>query len=515
MKLKKIVALMLAVIMCMAMSTTVFAANDGTIEVKNTHKGQVYELYQLFDATTVAGREDNGEGISYKLMSGKTDFKATVEGTVVDGAQWFKLDEGGNVVIKDNTAQAAITDDNADFAAWAKAYGVKNATTKEASADNAEVKWEGLAEGYYFITTTTGSLVTIDSIKPNVEVEDKNPGTTIDKTITDANSMDEAGKNALAQVGTDVDYESRIPISRGAYNYKFTDVMSDGLTLKADSVKVYLVEKDAAVADGASDVNAACGTIAAENKTGEDADITITFDDAWLKTNWGKDIVIQYTATVNKDAIIADAANPNTAKIEYGNEDKPLTDEDEAKVYSAKVTIKKIDGDGNALEGAGFKLKNAEGKWYKNTNGIVSWEDTEAAGTEIFPVKGKTTVPNPEYDADAAAADPDYSVPATIETDGTDAIASFDGLADGTYTIVETTVPEGYNKAEDKEITIKPADTNNLTTELNVQSEVTNQSGSELPSTGGMGTHIFYLVGTVLVLGAGIILVSRKRAASK
>lgn len=482
---KKMITFVLVALMTVAMgATSVFAANDGTIEVTDTHKGQVYELYQLFDATTVEGRTaDDTDGISYKLMAGKTDFKATVDGTEVDGAQWFKL-VNGNVEIKDAAATAAIKEDNAAFAAWAKAYGVKNATTKEASADKAEVKWTGLAEGYYFITTTTGSLVTIDSIKPNVEVRDKNPVTQVDKKITGANSIDAAGKNALAQVGTEVKYESRIPITRGAYNYKFTDVMTDGLTLKADSVKVYIVETGAAVADGAADVNAACGAITAENKTGKDADITIVFGDAWLKTNWEKDIVIKYTATVNANAVIAGEGNPNTAKIEYGNEANPLTDTDDAKVYSAKVTIKKVDGDGNALEGAGFKLKNTQNKWYKITDGIVSWVDTEAAGTEIFPVKGS----------------------------GTDAVASFTGIADGTYTIVETTVPRGYNKAKDTDISIKPASTNNLTSELTVEAEVPNQSGTELPSTGGIGTTIFYVLGGLMVVGAGIVLVARRKA---
>ena len=483
-EMKRIFAMLVAMVMVLGMSTMVFAANDGTITVKKTHKNQVYELYQIFDATTVGERTaTQADGISYKLMAGKTDFKATVDGVEVDGSKWFKIDEGGNVVIKDDAAKMDITDSNSTFANWAKAYGTKNNTTITASGDNALVQWNGLKEGYYFITTTTGSLVTIDSIKPNAEVDDKNPTTEVNKKITGANSMDATGKNALAQVGTEVNYESRIPISRGAYNYKFTDVMSDGLTYKTDSVKVYIVDKDASVAAGASEVNSLCGTIVASNKTGEDADITITFDDDWLKENWGKDIVIQYTATVNENAVIADAANPNTAKIEYGNKDNPLTDEDEAKVYSAKVTIKKIDGDGNALEGAGFKLKNSAGKWYKNTNKIVTWVDDESQGTEISPAKGQ----------------------------GTDAIASFDGIADGTYTIVETTVPTGYNKAADQQITIKPASTNNLSTELNVQAEVTNQSGSELPSTGGIGTTIFYAIGAVLVIGAGIVLVTRRR----
>lgn len=485
--MKKLLVVAFALAMCMAMSATVFAAGTGKVTVEDTHKGQIYKLYKIFDATTVAGRTATQEdGISYKLMSGKTNLKATVNGAEVDGAQWFTVDGQGNVTIKDDEAKAALTKDNADFKAWAEAYGapVAPATGKEASADNAAVEFDALDDGYYFLTTTTGSLFSIDSIAPDVTIKDKNPGTNITKKITDANSIDAAGKNALAQVGTTVKYESRINIKEGAYNYKFTDTMTAGLTLDPDSVKVYLVEKDAAVATGASDVNSACGTITAANQTDNTkADITIAFGDAWLKTNKGKDIVIQYSATVNKDAIVADAANPNTAKIEYGNEDKPLTDEDTAKVYSAKVTVKKVDGDGNALEGAGFKLKNADNKWYKITEGIVSWVDSRDDGTQILPAKNG----------------------------GTDAVASFTGLADGTYTLVETKVPEGYNKAADTPVTIKPASTNNLTTELTVESEVTNNSGTELPTTGGMGTTLFYVLGGLLVVGCAILLVARRR----
>jgi fimbrial isopeptide formation D2 family protein/LPXTG-motif cell wall-anchored protein len=489
--LRRLMAIMVSIIMSMGMmSVSAFAENNGIIEVKNTHNGQVYELYQLFDATTVDGRVNDGNGISYKLMSGKSDFKVTVNGNELDGSTWFKIDNGGNVVIKDNTAQAAITDDNADFAAWAKAYGVKNTTSITASTDSAEVIWTGLAEGYYFITTTTGSLVSIDSIKPNAEVNDKNPGTSVSKVITGANSIDEEGEKALAQVGTTVSYESRIPISRGAYNYTFTDTMTKGLTLDASSVKVYVVNSGAKVADETSDVNSACGTVTADNQTNENiADITVVFDDAWLKTNWEKDIVIQYSATVNKDAVIADASNPNTAKITYGNKDNPLTNEDTADVYSAKITVKKVDGENKALEGAGFKLKNSDNKWYVITDGIVSWADTEAGGTEILPVKGTGTQ--------------------------TDAVASFTGLADGTYTLVETTVPGGYNKAPDKTVTIDPAKENNWTTELTVESTVTNNQGTELPSTGGIGTTIFYIVGGVMVAGAVVFLLTKRRVADK
>lgn len=495
--LKKIFALLIAMVMVLGMSTMVYAASDGSIEVTNTHKNQEYELYQLFDATTVAGRTDGGTGISYKLMEGKTDFKVTVGDTVLDGATWFKLDEGGNVVIKDASAAALITDDNADFAAWAKAYGTKTGNTITPTADNGEVKWTNLPEGYYFITTTTGSLVTVDSIKPNETVEDKNPGTSVDKSITgvpDGSVLDD--KNAaLAQIGKVVSYESRIPISRGAYNYSFTDTMTAGLTLDAASVKVYVVETGAAVAEGASDVNAACGTVTAANQTADTTpDITITFSDSWLKANWGKDIVIQYSATVNKDAVVAGDGNPNTAKISYGNEDNPLTNEETVKVYTAQLSVYKQDGNEEPLAGAGFKLKNSEGKYYKLVDGIVTWvEESEAVeADEEAGTSAQAAVTGDEHFSDAQG-----NVPA------------FTGLANGTYTLEESTVPEGYNKAADETITIAEKDV--TATNLSESVKVTNQSGAELPSTGGIGTTIFYIIGAILVIGAGVVLVTRRR----
>ena len=490
-RIKRIFAVLLTMVMVLGMSVNAFADPDGTIEVTNTHKNQEYVLYQIFDATTIENRPDTEKGISYKLMEGKTDFKVTAGGKTLDGATWFKLDEGGNVVIKDEEAKAAVTDDNAAFAAWAKAYGVERGNTITPAADGDEVKWTKLEEGYYFITTTTGSLVTIDSIKPNETVEDKNPGTSVDKSVTgvaEGSVLDD--KNAaLAQIGTVVDYESRIPISRGAYNYTFTDTMTAGLTLDASSVKIYVVKTGADVAEGAADVNRACGTVTAANETDETkADITIAFSDTWLKENWGKDIVIKYSATVNKNAVVADKGNPNTAKISYGNQDNPLTHEETVKVYTAKISVIKQDGDKQPLAGAGFKLKNSSGKYYKLKDEGVTWI-TESEDTEAGSAADK---------GDEHFSDDEGNVP------------PFTGLANGTYTLEESTVPRGYNKAPDVEIVIaeKSATSSNLEKSITV----TNQAGVELPSTGGIGTTIFYVIGAILVVGAGILLIFRRRA---
>lgn len=514
--LKKMMALVIAMVMVLGMTTmTAFAANadkdsgkggEGSLTITAAHKDQTYELYRVFEA--VVNATDNTK-VSYKPLAGKT----------IPTNVFFKV-ENGYIIVQDAAKDASdATALSADAVAWLTAnYAtIGEKVTDVTPTEEGNQKVTGLPFGYYYVTTTTGTAISVDTTNKDATVEDKNPGTSIDKTITGvADGSVTADKDkALAQVGTTVNYEVRIPIANNAKTYKFTDVMTDGLTYKAGSMKVYVVEKDAAVAENATgnldagtDAATKYGTLTeAAGATGENADVTIAFNDAMLAANNGKDIVLHYQATVNGNAVVASGSNPNTATIHWGHETDTLKDEDDAEVYSAKVTVKKVDGNSAALEGAGFKLKNSEGKWYKNTDGIVSWETAEADGTEIFPVKG--TQPNSQYDADAAAADPDYNVPETIE--GTDAVASFDGLKDGTYTLVETTVPDGYNKAADTNVTIKPASTNNLTTELTVESTVTNNQGTELPSTGGIGTTIFYIVGAILVLGAGILLVTRRR----
>lgn len=479
---RKFLAIFMIIAMIMTMGAfNAFAANaevdsgkggEGSITIDNANPDQTYTFYRIFEAIP------SGTNVSYKVLSGKT----------METNDYFEVDVAGNVKVKD-AAKDADGDLTAAAIEWltenASQLGEEVATVVPTESGSQTVT--GLPLGYYFITTTTGTIVTIDTTMPNATVQDKNPGTSIDKIITSVGtgSIDAAGDNALAQVGTVVEYESRIPIANGARNYKFTDVMTDGLTLNANSIKVYVVEENAEVAEDAEAVVAGdegYGTLTAANKTGEEADITIQFNDAWLKANVGKDIVIQYSATVNTSAVVSGTeGNPNTAKIEWGNTSETLTDTDDAKVFTAKITVTKVDGNNEPLAGAGFVLKNSEGKYYKydETTG-VSWVEETENPTELT----------------------------TIADEGGN-VVTFTGLANGVYTLVEKTVPEGYNKAADKEITILNAD---VSVENTAKTEtVTNNAGAELPSTGGMGTVLFVACGSVLAVAAVIFLVTKKR----
>lgn len=328
----------------------------------------------------------------------------------------------------------------------------------------------------------------VPTTNPNAEVNDKNTiPTPPDKTITGVGdgSLDAAGENALAQVGTTVNFSVDIVKVKGATNYVFHDVMDAGLSYKNDVA--VSVDGSAVTASSTINTDAENETFITTTATGDT--ITVSFDNDWLaELADNTTITITYSATVTSDALTVDAAN-NTATLDYG--DGHTTENDTVSVYNAKFTVTKQDGDGEALEGAGFVVAKtvadtSEGAeegatktvYYKLANNVVTWVDSIDDATEY-----------------------------TSDENG--AVTAFTGLADGTYTLIEKTVPEGYNKAADSTFTIKAGDY----TQGNLEQTATvvNNEGTELPSTGGIGTTIFYVIGAILVIGAGIVLVTRRR----
>ena len=449
-KMRKIFALLIAMVMVFGMGTKAFAAGTGSITITppadvDPDVDITYTIYKVFDADA----SEDGSKISYKLVEGKTTAPAG-----------FTVDTAGNVKYAGGDSVTELTE--ADIAAIA-AYvegdtPVATVTTKGTTAAVAS----NLPNGYYYITTTTGTVVTINSTKPNAEVSDKNVVPGVDKTITGATSYDENGKKALAQVGTQVEYTVKVTVGKGQLDYVMEDTLGTGLTYVANSLTVEGMTVDTDY------------TLAVDGQK-----ITVTFvNDAIKDLAQGYEIKFTYKATVTSDALQDNPAK-NTATISYGKDHKYTSEPSEAEVYNAKISVLKLDDAEEPLEGAGFVLKNADEKYYKIENNVVSWVDSVDNATEgVSGADGKIT---PE----------------------------FTGLADGTYTLIENTVPAGYNKADDKTVTINKGDYD--ADNLKQQATVINQSGSVLPSTGGIGTTMFYVIGAALVLGAGIVMVSKRR----
>ena len=297
------------------------------------------------------------------------------------------------------------------------------------------------------------------------------------------------------------------------YKYIFHDTLSAGLTLNEDSIKVY-VASDKEGTDKAE--------ITGWTKAVNGQSFTVSFTD--LKTvsgvSQGKYIIVEYTATLNQNAVVGLDGNPNEVYLEYSNkpdqsgsgdtDNTGNTPEDKVIVFTYELDTTKVDGQDNTkkLEGAEFKLHNADNKWaiVDSNSRVTGWSDTEEGGSTL-----------------------------TSDANG---LFKVIGLDDGTYYLKETKAPAGYNlMSSEITVVITATTTNGQTWTDGVASSaltnlavtaagtagtgdtstgiagitVANNKGSTLPETGGMGTTIFYVLGTILVLGAAIMLIAKKR----
>lgn len=456
--------------------TTTFAGSGKakiTVTIPASSAENTYKIYRIFEATS-----DADGHISYKLNNNHDDVPAG-----------FSKDKAGNITYTGtgNGKDLTKTDidnikdyvDEADLVATVK-------TPK----DETSFTLEGLPYGYYYISTTTGTVVTVDSTNPNATVSDKNEVPTLDKSITGVISgigdLDNDGKKALAQVGTTLSYSATIKVGTGAENYVFHDNMASGLKLLEKSVKI----KDD---DDKFDITAADYTLVTDTTATTDT-IKITFANEYIsKLAQDSVITITYDATVTSDALTFESVDgKNTASLDYGHSTETnSTPIKSTEVHNAKLSVKKNQPDPNdkektiPLAGAGFVIRNEAGKYYKYTvdkttnKASVTWADDIGDATE-------------------QVSDTAGNVPA------------FTGLANGKYFLVEKTTPSGYNTAIDQEFTITAGDYE--VTNLEQTATVTNVKGLELPSTGGMGTVAFAVVGLIVMAGAAITLIIKKRA---
>jgi len=541
--LKKLSALLIALVMVLAMGTVAFAAAETptySITVDVNFEGQTYKLYKIFNATVNDARaaatdaDSNSsvttDGIAYTLIDENTtansghaltaEYSITTAAGVtktVKAGDWFEYvnNSSKNIKIK---AGADITTE--DFRLFAEKYGVKNSSELTAASNNAtNIKWEGLESGYYFITTTTGTLVTVDSIAPNAIVKDKNSVPSVDKTVKE-DSTGEYQKQNDAEIGQTVEYKTVIAAKKGGTGYKLLDKMSTGLTFDGvSSIKVYKGSiAEANLLTSGTEYTATAGgvyTPASGDTAAVTADFTVEFAQSFLDTiTTDTDLIVTYTATVNSDAVLNTGISNKTV-LEYGNNTRTV--ESETKTYVWGIDLLKKDG-----QNPSTVLKDAEFVIYKKGTGDDDGKIFYAKFDADNKFNGWTDA-DTETVANLVKKENTYFTGknATILTTGEDGTIAVTGLDEGSYFMIEVTAPAGYNKLDaEQPVTItSTVATNGATLENALTSgtngsthiDVTNNQGSVLPSTGGIGRTVFYVIGATLVLGAGILLVTRRR----
>ena len=469
---KKLASVLLALVMALALTATAFAEGEtGSITINDAVVGQTYTIYQILDLESYNA---SANAYAYKATTAWNTFinSDAIKGTYVE------VDAQGYVTWK-NGADAAA------FAKAAQKYAKDNSITNQGSvtATTTTVSFTGLDLGYYLVDTTLGTLCSLDTTNPNVVMEEKNEVPTNVKTVEEDSTGNYGEKND-ADIGQTVNFKSTITAQAGAENYVFHDTMSAGLTYTGVT----------GITLNGTAVDASNYTVVTEGLT-DGCTFEVRFTQVFCDTLKANDqIVISYTATLNENAVIAGAGNPNTSKVSYGDSSNTkYTPDSQTKTYTWDVDVFKYTMDGEkekALAGATFNLsKNADGS---NPIALVS------EGNNVYRVAktGET---------------------GTVTEITTDATGKFTikGLDADTYYLTETAAPAGYNKlAGPVTIVIGENGVVNGTTEAPQgvdEVKVLNQSGTELPSTGGIGTTIFYVLGGVLVVGAAVLLVTKKR----
>ena len=495
--MKRFMALFAALALVLAMAAPAFAAsgtaadNNGSITIDNAVDKTTYKLYRIFDLESY---DTVKEAYSYKLNSAWSEFpnySTTIDEASVSAADFFTVDsETGYIKWADAKKNAG-----AEFAKLAMAFvDEKNiASVKDETASGSTVSFTGLELGYYLVNSSLGALCSLNTTAPSVTIKEKNGNSIIDKQVyNEENNKFEDENNA--GIGDYVKFEISVTVSDGQpKKYVIHDVMSEGLTFVNDAG-----HKMSVTVNGDDFTKYTLNTKANTTTTTTDADCTfeVAFNDdengaSVLKPN--DKVVVTYYAQVNEQAKIGNTeGNINKAKLTYG--DNHTTNWEETKTYVWKIDIFKYTKKNEAeqpLENAWFVLYrgNGDNKAYaKIQDGkITGWTKTESERTVLTTANsGKLEI---------------------------------NGLDVGTYYLEEIEAPKGYNKLT-KPIKVEIADkTGAITVDSesisNTTVKVENKAGTTLPSTGGIGTTIFYLIGGGLMVAAAVLLIAKKRMENK
>ena len=477
-KMKKLLSLVLSVAMVVAMGVTVFADTPTTYTISTkAGDGHTYNVYQIFTADTA--KDANNETVLSNIKWGQ-NAKGQTAGEKVNETTVTTIK---NIAGTDQEKADAIS-----------AYVDLTSTACGSVSDGKPLE---VPTGYYLIkdaTAVTGSdaatTYLVKVVDGNIEIARKTSVPSSEKKVKDVN--DSTGDTTGWQDSADYDIGDDVPFqltgtvasnydSYKTYKFVFHDKESVGLTFKPETVVVKVDGKTIT-----SDY-----TVVTNTKDNDTFDVVFNNLKVIKEVKAGSVITVEYSSTLNEQAVLGSTGNPNTMHLEFSNNPNDAqggetgeTPDETVIVFTYKVVANKINENKEALNGASFKLEK------KLADG--SWKDL---GT----------------------------------IDGTDkSTFEWSGLDDGDYKITETVTPERYNYIDPIKFTIEAghvtsSDTptleslnggNLFTGEVStgaVSANIENKKGSVLPSTGGIGTTIFYVIGGILMVGAGVILVSRRR----
>ena len=505
MKKRTIILSMLMTLVMLITAVPAFADTTYTLTINKEDAGHVYEAYQIFAGTL--SKEDDGDLV----------LSTVVWGTGVNAQG--KTDLGDAQAKADTIDTVARAEDFADEVA---PYLTDVCATATYDAEGKVYTIAGLAPGYYLVkdkdkslNETQGYTDFILKVVGDVDVTPKDGETTVIKNVDDKADSNTSQDNiewhdsADHDIGDAIDFKLEATITENydkydSYFFALHDKEDAGLTFDAASVKVYV--------DGAL-IESGYELVTEGMK--DDCTFEVVFEDlkdiASVKA--GSKIVVTYKSVLNENAVVGNKGNVNKVYGEFSNnpnkkDDHGKTPDDTVIVFTYKVEVNKVDENNQPLSGAVFTLE----KFVANAEGTA----------ELGDIAG------------------DWVALETVETTP-DTVFTFNGLDDGEYRLTENVAPTHYNAIEPIRFAVNAKhdvvwETQNreevltsltgdvATGEITFTSDFTagklstsviNNRGVILPETGGMGTTILYIVGGLLVVGAVIFIITKKRMNNK
>ena len=497
--IKRLTTILFTIMMVLMTTTMVFAdepadtaegvspTDKGTITITNAIKDQDYKVYKIFDLESYSGTN-----YSYKVVDKWANFFARTGG----GYSYVTLDDDGYI------KSFRLTETNAPgFARSALVYakdvsnGVSAITSTPTITDNADgtqtITYSDVDMGYYLVDSSVGALCSLNTTNLTATIQEKNSVPTVKKEVGYSGGGVYAPNNT-AEIGQVLSFQTIITVGDGAQNYILHDKMDAGLTYKDSSLNV-LIKKT--TDSGFTNLDSTNYTLSIPATDGDTFDIAFKQNFLYGLKKDDK-IMVKYEATLNENAVIGSVGNKNKTWISYGDNKTTTEEQTITRTYGIPVfKFYKIDVTGTTneqpLAGVTFELYKESG-----TEAIKFMKDATGAEYRVA------------LNTEAA-----YTI--TIETNDTGKF-TIKGLAAGNYELKEKTAPKGYNIPKNA-VKIRIADdgkiyVNGETATPSTQVEIENKTGTLLPSTGGVGTTMIYIVGVMLLIGSGVLLITKKNA---